>query len=93
MVWCKYSRQADRTEVAQVSRDSLVYISYLLRLWQVGSAENVVWRASVESAHTGERKGFANLRDVCSFLEQEMQRVGRNEVGAQADEGGGEDRG
>lgn len=51
------------------------YLSYLLRLWQVRSDEDVhqsaekpVWRASLESALTGERKGFASLDDLFDFL-------------------------
>jgi hypothetical protein len=35
--------------------------SYLLRLWQVRSEDGMVWRASLESVDTGERKGFASL--------------------------------
>lgn len=37
------------------------YLAYLLRLWRVGSEGEAVWRASLEDAHTGERKGFADL--------------------------------
>lgn len=36
------------------------YQSYLLRLWRVSDGEEE-WRASLESAHTGERTGFATL--------------------------------
>ena len=42
------------------------YLSYLLRLWQV-SEEETTWRASLESSHTGERKGFASLDDLFDF--------------------------
>jgi hypothetical protein len=44
------------------------YTSYLLRLWQVRSEDGIVWRASIESAHTGERIGFASLADLFAFF-------------------------
>ena len=51
------------------------YISYLLRLWQVRSKDGRVWRASLEHASTGERRGFACLAALVAFLEQETARV------------------
>lgn len=47
------------------------HISYLLRLWQVKKDGKVIWRASLQSADTGERRGFATLVDLLSFLEEE----------------------
>ena len=44
------------------------YHSYLLRLWQAGSAGKPVWRASLESAQTGERRSFADLESLFVFL-------------------------
>ncbi|UCC75795.1 MAG: hypothetical protein JSW37_09770 [Anaerolineales bacterium] len=44
------------------------YLSYLLRLWQVGSGAEGVWRASLEDPHTGEHKGFGSLEDLFEFL-------------------------
>ena len=46
------------------------YLAYMLRLWQVKTDEGPVWRASVESPHTGERHGFANLEMLFAFLEE-----------------------
>jgi hypothetical protein len=51
------------------------YLSYLLRLWRVEnheapSADKAVWRASLESARTGERKTFASLDDLVDFLRE-----------------------
>ena len=45
--------------------------SYLLRLWQAEQEGTWVWRASLENAHTGERRGFAGLAEMYAFLEQE----------------------
>ena len=47
------------------------YISYLLRLWQIRSEGELVWRASLESPHTGERRGFASLDDLFGFLREQ----------------------
>jgi hypothetical protein len=47
------------------------YVSYLLRLWPVHSEGTTIWRASLESPHTGERRGFASLADLFAFLEKE----------------------
>ena len=46
-------------------------VSYLLRLWQTEHEGALVWRASLESAHTGERRGFASLAELYAFLEEE----------------------
>ncbi|MGD2165391.1 MAG: hypothetical protein PVH50_07660 [Anaerolineae bacterium] len=47
------------------------YVAYLLRFWQVGGEDGVAWRASLESAGTGERVGFASLDDLFRYLERE----------------------
>jgi hypothetical protein len=47
------------------------YQSYLLRLWRTSSHEHAVWRASLESAQTGERRGFADLASLVAFLEEQ----------------------
>ena len=46
------------------------YLAYMLRLWQVGE-DKMVWRASLEYAHTGARLGFASLDALFAFLEDE----------------------
>jgi hypothetical protein len=46
-------------------------VAYLLRLWQVSSEGKTAWRASLESARTGERKGFTSLDDLFDFLRQQ----------------------
>ena len=51
------------------------YVSYLLRLWQVGKGENTQVRASLESPHTGDRRGFPSLAALFAFLEKEVSQV------------------
>ena len=48
------------------------YQSYLLRFWIVKLNDHMVWRASLESSNTGEKWGFADLSELCSFLENQM---------------------
>ena len=50
--------------------DEQDYLAYLLRLWRITNDGNLVWRASVESPHTGERHGFADLQTLFAFLEE-----------------------
>ena len=45
-----------------------VYLSYLLRLWRTSDDGEQIWRVSLESPGTGERKGFASLKALCEFL-------------------------
>ena len=52
-----------------MSDESHEYYSFLLRLWRTSSHGNAVWRASLESAQTGERYGFADLASLIAFLE------------------------
>jgi hypothetical protein len=74
-----------------MSKEQRGYISYLLCLWQIRSAGELVWRASLESPHTGKRQGFASLADLFTFLEQEIGQVARGQTVPNADEKGGGD--
>jgi hypothetical protein len=47
------------------------YLAYMLRLWQISSDGEPIWRTSLESPHSGERHGFANLEMLFAFLEEE----------------------
>jgi hypothetical protein len=47
------------------------YLAYMLRLWQVSSDGEPIWRASLESPHSGELRGFANLELLFAFLEEQ----------------------
>jgi hypothetical protein len=49
------------------------YFAYLLRLWQVRTDGDVVWHASIEDPHTGERHGFASLDHLFVFLEEQAR--------------------
>jgi hypothetical protein len=52
--------------------ESRRYRVYLLRLWQAtGKDGQPVWRAALEDARTGERCGFADLKSLFAFLEQQ----------------------
>jgi hypothetical protein len=63
--------------------EQLRYLAYLLRLWGVDVNGEVVWRASLEDSHTGERRGFADLDRLFEFLvgqTQEFHRCRTDEV-------------
>ena len=51
------------------------YLSYLLRLWQIESKGQLVWRASVEDSRTGERRGFASIDALLTFLREQTDTV------------------
>jgi len=48
------------------------YFAYMLRLWQVDADGEPIWRASLESPHTGERVGFAGLDELFDFLREQI---------------------
>ena len=50
------------------------YLAYMLRVWQVGSGNELTWRASLESPRTGERRGFPSLEALFEFLEEQTSR-------------------
>ena len=57
-----------------------MYQSYLLRLWSAGVDGETVWRATLESALTPQRQGFASLDDLFELLRQQTEVAsGRNE--------------
>lgn len=49
------------------------YLSYLLRLWQTSDEGKQIWRASLESPGTGERRGFASLKELFDFLAAQVE--------------------
>ena len=55
-----------------MSTEPLSYRSYLLRLWRVSGEEMATWSASLESPHTGERWGFADLEEMVAFLRRQI---------------------
>lgn len=48
------------------------YLAYLLRLWRVKQNSKNGWRASLESPHTGEVRGFASLELLMEFLREQI---------------------
>jgi hypothetical protein len=59
------------------------YLSYLLRLWQTSDSGQQVWRASLESPGTGERRGFASLEEMFDFLLAQTEEVESQDEQAQ----------
>lgn len=59
--------------VLNVDSDNVRYFAFMLRLWQVCTNNQVVWRVSIEDPHTGERHGFADLDRLFEFLEDQTR--------------------
>jgi hypothetical protein len=55
------------------------YLAYMLRMWRVEAEDGPAWRASVESPHTDERHGFANLELLFAFLEEKTGELDQRE--------------
>ena len=49
-----------------------------------------MWRASVESPQTGERRGFASLADLFTFFQGEVGQVDRDQHPPNVGEKGGD---
>ncbi|NLS76146.1 MAG: hypothetical protein GXY76_02690 [Chloroflexi bacterium] len=63
------------------------YLAYVLRLWPAQGDAGVEWRASLQSAETGEKRGFASLRELFAYLEE---RTGHEAECASRSAGNGE---
>lgn len=59
-----------------MSNRSPSYFSYLLRLWPITIQGQLMWRASLEHPHTGERMGFASLERLFAFLQDQTRLSG-----------------
>jgi len=68
------------------------YISYLLRLWTTDSGGKLLWRASLQSARTGQRRGFAGLEDLAAFLQEQTGSPPATAEARGRKEEGGDDR-
>jgi len=56
-----------------MTEDQRTYQAYLLRLWRVNSGRSTIWHASLEDPQTGARQGFADLKGLLAFLEEETR--------------------
>ena len=56
-----------------MTKEQKGYISYLIRMWQVESKGELIWRASLESWQTGKRHGFASPEALLAFLRKETE--------------------
>lgn len=83
-----------RVHITAMTSEQQGYVAYLLRLWQVNSGASTVWRASLDDPRTGERKGFADLASLFTFLKKQtdgaMERAGSaGECFSKSDQNGG----
>ena len=66
----------------------LRYLAYLLRLWQVKDGDQLVWRASLEDSHSGQRQGFPDVEALIAFLWEQVRARQPEGEASQGDEGG-----
>ncbi len=57
------------------ARRGQCHLAYLLRIWRVGPRVDD-WRATLESASTGERCAFASLHDLYAWIQAQAESVG-----------------
>ena len=63
--------------------DERRYVAFLVRLWSVHHNGELIWRASAENVHTGERHAFADLSRLCRLLvEVTSPAAAQDETGA-----------
>ncbi len=55
------------------NRQQQDYLAYMLRVWKACTDEGPIWRASLESPHTGERQAFADLTALFAFLQERTE--------------------
>ena len=65
--------------------DHSAYHSYLLRLWQVNEGDKG-WRASLESAQSGELRGFATLDALFDYVRSQTRVGSRPYSGGEGDD-------
>lgn len=61
-----------------MSEFSKGYQAFLMRIWPVHNEVGVVWRVLITNAHTGEKHGFASLKEMFNFLEIEVCQVAQS---------------
>ncbi len=44
------------------------YFSFLLRIWQAGTSEQPIWRASLEDPHTHQVTSFKDMNGLFAYL-------------------------
>lgn len=55
-----------------MSKKEPVRLAFLIRLWQVRTEGKLVWRGSLEDAHTGEKRGFGDPAGLFAFLQDKL---------------------
>ncbi len=56
-------------------------MAFMVRLWRVDDERHPTWRASVQDPHTGERRGFTDLKELFTFLEEQTNNADQPSAG------------
>lgn len=81
LMWLDTSNIPEMTKIMMTSEGELTkpphYTAYLVRIWQ--ESAHAPWRASAQSASSGEKIMFANLEDLFTFLRDQTVFAQQNE--------------
>jgi hypothetical protein len=61
-------QEPDGKRAGRLAQKTSSICAYMLRLRQVSSDGEPIWRTSLESPHIGERLGFGSLEELFDFL-------------------------
>jgi hypothetical protein len=79
-VFLTFDHHNGNDQVVNLAKRRRDHVSYLLRLWRTGSEENAVCRALLENPYTGERRGFAGLKDLFVYLQAQIDAGGHQSL-------------
>ena len=58
------------------------YVAIMLRLWSLGEAETLLWRASLEDPHTGQVMAFSGFDEMVAYLRAHIEELSRTDHSA-----------
>jgi len=61
-------------------REPRRYFSYLVRIWEAHTNDEVTLRASLERPGFKERVGFSNMNELFEFIRDDVSRVTSEDV-------------
>jgi len=75
--WCSMSGLISDANVQNpMTAKRPAYLSYLLRLWQAGHDNELLWRASLQSPDSSERQGFSSIESLFDYLQAQTETRG-----------------
>ena len=63
-----------------MKREKSIYISYLVRIWETHTNDDISLRASLERPGIKERVGFSNMDELFAFIRDDVSRKTSEDV-------------